>query len=222
MKRAIVLVSGGMDSLVTAGLAARDNDELFFLHAKYGQRTQELELRCFEAISAHFRPRGSKILDWNWLAEIGGSALTDPSLQIPTGESASSIPSTYVPFRNANLLCAAVAWAETIKAGAIYIGAVEEDSSGYPDCREVFFDAFQKTIETGSKNEFLIQVMTPVLHLSKAEIVKLGLELKVPFHHSWSCYRDNEAACGECDSCRLRLKAFAKAGSEDPIPYRNR
>ena len=219
--RAIVLLSGGMDSLVTAAIAARDCIELNFLHASYGQRTETRELRSFEALCVHFRPLWRKILNWDWFRQIGGSALTDTNIAISPDAGHKGIPVTYVPFRNANLLSAAVAWAEVIGAGKIYIGAVEEDSSGYPDCRETFFQAFEKAIETGTKNEFPIQIVTPVLHLSKAEIVKLGLSLRAPFELSWSCYQDNEQACGVCDSCRLRLKAFAEAGCKDPIPYRN-
>lgn len=221
IKRAIVLLSGGMDSLVTAAIAARDCSELNILHASYGQRTQERELKSFHAICGHYKPQREKVLNLDWLAQIGGSALTDQSLEVPTQACGKAVPNTYVPFRNANLLCAAVAWAEVIQADSIYIGAVEEDSSGYPDCREVFFDAFQKAIETGTKNEFPIQILTPVLHLSKAEIVRLGLDLRAPFELSWSCYQDNNAACGVCESCRLRLKAFASTGYADPIPYRS-
>ncbi len=220
MNRAVVLVSGGMDSLVSAAVAARDCDELNFLHVSYGQRTQARERNCFEAISAYYRPRRSEILNWDWLARIGGSALTDPDLQIPTQDPGNFIPATYVPFRNANLLCAAVSWAEVIGADAIYIGAVEEDSSGYPDCREVFFEAFAKVIASGGKNAWPIRIVTPVLHHSKAQIVKLGRELNTPFELSWSCYAENEAACGVCESCRLRLKAFSEAGYSDPIIYR--
>lgn len=210
-----------MDSLVTAAIAARDCAELNFLHASYGQRTQERELKSFKAICGYYRPQQEKVLNLDWLAQIGGSALTDQALEVPTQAGGKGVPNTYVPFRNANLLCAAVAWAEVIQADSIYIGAVEEDSSGYPDCREVFFEAFRKTIETGTKNEFSIRIVTPVLHLNKAEIVKLGLELGAPFELSWSCYQDNDSACGVCESCRLRLKAFAGAGYIDPIPYRS-
>ncbi|HPX66639.1 MAG TPA: 7-cyano-7-deazaguanine synthase QueC [Candidatus Syntrophosphaera sp.] len=220
MKRAIVLVSGGMDSLVSTTVAARDCEELNFLHVSYGQRTQERELKSFEAISAHYGPRRSEVLNWDWLSRIGGSALTDPNKEIPNQDPGKELPSTYVPFRNANLLCAAVSWAEAIHSDAIYIGAVEEDSSGYPDCREVFFKAFEEVIASGSRNAWPIRIVTPVLHLSKAEIVKLGMELKAPFELSWSCYADNTAACGVCESCRLRLKAFAEAGYKDPITYR--
>ncbi len=219
-ERAIVLVSGGMDSLVTAAVANRDCREINLLHISYGQRTQERELESFNALCGHLRPRRSMVLDWPWLAEIGGSALTDLSLIVPEEEPKDHIPATYVPFRNGIFLGAAVAWAEVIGAGAIYIGAVEEDSSGYPDCRSVFFSAYQSAVATGTRNEFPISIVTPVLHLSKAEIVRLGRELKVPFELSWSCYVHNEIACGVCASCRLRLRAFAEAGLSDPIRYR--
>jgi len=211
-----------MDSLVTAAVANRDCDELNFLHASYGQRTQARELASFQAMSEHYKPRRSEVLNWDWFERIGGSALTDQAMEVPVHGHSQGIPMTYVPFRNANLLCAAVAWAEVIKASYIYIGAVEEDSSGYPDCREVFFRAFQETITAGTRNDWEIRLATPVLHLRKTEIVKLGRELKAPFELSWSCYVGNETACGECDSCRLRRKAFELAGVEDPIPYRNK
>ncbi|NLW18979.1 MAG: 7-cyano-7-deazaguanine synthase QueC [Candidatus Cloacimonetes bacterium] len=222
MNKAIVLVSGGLDSLVSAAVAARDCEELYFLHVNYGQRTQKKELESFEAICRHYAPKRAEVISWDWLARIGGSSLIDTNMEIPTQDPTDEVPSTYVPFRNANLLCAAVAWAEVLGANSVYIGAVEEDSSGYPDCREVFFSAFEKTVETGTKNLIPIKIMTPVLQLSKAEIVKLGLELGAPFEHSWSCYSSNDEACGECESCRLRLKAFAQAGHTDPIKYRNK
>lgn len=219
MKRAIVLLSGGMDSLVTAAVAKRDCNEVYFLHASYGQRTQERELASFDALCSYFQPAGIKVLDWRWLSEMGGSMLTDPDFPAATDPEA-GFPATYVPFRNATLICAAVAWAEVIKAEAIYIGAVEEDGSGYPDCRESFFDAMRQTIATGSRNDPPISIECPVLHLRKAQIVSLGHSLAAPFELSWSCYFGSDAACGECDSCRLRLKAFAEAGVRDPIPYR--
>lgn len=222
MNKAIVLVSGGLDSLVSAAVAARDCEELYFLHVNYGQRTQKKELESFEAICRHYAPKRAELISWDWLARIGGSSLIDTNMEIPAQDPTDEVPSTYVPFRNANLLCAAVAWAEVLGAISVYIGAVEEDSSGYPDCREVFFRAFEKAVETGTKNLIPIKIMTPVLQLSKAEIVKLGLELGAPFEHSWSCYSSNDEACGECESCRLRLKAFAQAGHTDPIKYRNK
>lgn len=215
--KAIVLLSGGMDSLVTAAVAARDCAEVNFLHAAYGQRTQERELASFRALCAHYQPRRSMVLDWNWLGAMGGSQLTDGDFS--TGAT-SSIPNTYVPFRNANLVCAAVSWAEATGCDRVYIGAVEEDSSGYPDCRESFFSALQQAISLGSRNDPPVRIETPVIHLSKAQIVSLGMELGVPFQHSWSCYFSQDEACGVCDSCRLRLKAFSTAGCVDPIPYR--
>jgi len=227
MNRAIVLLSGGMDSLVCAASAVAECEEVNFLHFNYGQRTQARELICFEALVKHYKPVQAKVVDYNWLSEIGGSALTDLSIAIDTesdsGESeyCTTVPNTYVPFRNALLLCAAVAWAETIGANRIYIGAVEEDSSGYPDCREVFFNAYEKVIATGSIAGNKIKIVSPVIHKSKADIVKLGTLLKAPFQLTWSCYADDHEACGGCDSCRLRLKAFKEAGIADPITYQS-
>ncbi|MFO7660339.1 MAG: 7-cyano-7-deazaguanine synthase QueC [Candidatus Cloacimonadaceae bacterium] len=217
--RAIVLLSGGMDSLVTAAIAVRDNDSVCFLHINYGQRTEDKELDCFVKICEYYRPQKSLVIHMDWLGQVGGSALTDKNIAVKDYDGSKQIPQTYVPFRNANFITAAVSWAEVIKADRIYIGAVEEDSSGYPDCREVFYTNMQKTIETGTKNEFPIHLVTPVIHLKKNEIVRQGLDLKAPFEHSWSCYKDNKIACGICDSCHLRLKAFQEAGVADPIPY---
>lgn len=216
MIRAIVLLSGGMDSLFTAATAAIECDELLFLHFAYGQRTEQKERESFLAIARHYQAREAKIVDYHWLAEIGGSALIDSTMVIQN--TADGIPNTYVPFRNATMLCAAVAWAEVQSAQRIYIGAVEEDSSGYPDCRQSFFDAMEAVIRQGTRAAN-IAIHTPVLHLSKAEIVLKGLELKIPFELSWSCYINSDYACGQCPSCLLRLKAFAGAGISDPIPY---
>jgi len=222
MARSIVLLSGGMDSLVTAAYAVNAGDDVYFLHFNYGQLTEKKEQSCFAKLVDYYQPVQAKTINYPWLKEIGGSALTNGNLSVPKGRIATKkIPRTYVPFRNAIFLSAAVAWAEVIKATKIYIGAVEEDSSGYPDCREVFFRAFAKVIATGTKGEIPIAVITPVLHQSKAEIVQLGTELKAPFHLSWSCYTENEIACGVCESCLLRKKAFQQAGISDPIPYRN-
>lgn len=217
MKRAIVLLSGGMDSLVTAAIAAKQCDELYFLHFSYGQRTCARELKSFQAIAQHYQPIEAKVIDYSWFSEIGGSALIDSSLKIT--QQPYRIPNSYVPFRNATLLCAATAWAEVLPAQAIYIGAVEEDSSGYPDCRQSFFEAFARVIQEGTAHTDL-KIMTPVLHHSKKEIVLLGQSLKVPFELSWSCYISEDKACGECPSCQLRLKAFTEAGITDPIPYK--
>ncbi len=220
MTRAIVLLSGGMDSLVCAATAVLECEEVYFLHFNYGQRTEAKELECFKALTQHYKPIQAKVADYNWLSEIGGSALTDLGISVPSATSEThEIPSTYVPFRNASFLCAAVAWAEVILANRIYIGAVEEDSSGYPDCREIFFKAFEQLIFTGSKNLSGISIHTPVIHLSKAEIVLLGQKLQAPFELSWSCYQNSEKACGVCDSCHLRKRAFFQAGIPDPIPY---
>lgn len=215
--KAIVLLSGGMDSLVSAAVAVRDCAQVNFLHASYGQKTQEREMRSFKALCEYYNPLQYMVLDWSWLGKMGGSKLTDMDF---TKDERSPIPSTYVPFRNANLVCAAVSWAEATGSDRIYIGAVEEDSSGYPDCRESFFAAMQSAIDLGSRNDPPISIITPVIHLSKAQIVSLGVELGVPFQHSWSCYFSEDEACGECESCKLRLKAFRDAGYTDPIPYR--
>ncbi|HPF08695.1 MAG: 7-cyano-7-deazaguanine synthase QueC [Candidatus Cloacimonetes bacterium] len=219
MKRAIVLVSGGMDSLYTTAVAARDCDELLCLHFSYGQLTQDKERSCFEAIARHYQARETKIVDYLWLSRIGGSALTDGT--IPIKADPEGIPNTYVPFRNATMLCAAIAWAEVNQAERIYIGAVEEDGSGYPDCRESFFDAMENLIQEGTKARN-IRIYTPVLHMSKKDIIIKGLTMRVPFELSWSCYIDSEQACGECPSCKLRLKAFKEAGMIDPITYREK
>jgi 7-cyano-7-deazaguanine synthase len=220
MNRAVVLLSGGMDSLVTASIAAKENDSLCFLHVNYGQRTEAKELSSFNKLIDYYHPEKSLIINMDWFTQIGGSALTDKSMEIKDHVKDNSIPLTYVPFRNANLLSAAVSWAEVIKANRVYIGAVEEDSSGYPDCRSIFFQSMQETINTGIKRDESIHIVTPVINLKKSEIVKLGKELNAPFEYSWSCYKSNDVACGVCDSCFLRLKAFREAGIKDPIQYR--
>lgn len=261
---AVVLVSGGMDSCVSAAEARAAGFDLAFLHGTYGQRTEDRELACFEALAGHFGiPQGRcLVVDLAYLGRIGGSSLTDPAIPVeasplrprsksaaasrgerlaagagpdragsPTGSSdrpmraldasagPSAIPSSYVPFRNAHFLAAAVSWAEVIGATAIYIGAVEEDSSGYPDCREEYFRAFQRLLELGTRPETALRIVTPVLHLDKAGIVRRGLELNAPFDLTWSCYSKSDAACGICDSCARRLRGFAGAGAVDPIPY---
>jgi 7-cyano-7-deazaguanine synthase len=220
MKKGIVLVSGGMDSLVTAAIAKSECEEVYFLHVNYGQKTSAKERSCFEHIVKHYQPQKSLIVDIGYLKQIGGSSLTDDKMDVKNFSGKKEIPNSYVPFRNANLICIAVSWAEVIGANRIYLGAVEEDSSGYPDCREVFFENMEKTIATGTKNEMTISLHTPVIHKTKAEIVKIGKELNAPFAFSWSCYRENEIACGTCDSCVLRLKAFQEAGFEDEIEYK--
>lgn len=216
--RAIVLLSGGMDSLVTVAIAKNENDEVFFLHANYGQRTEKKEKECFQNLVAFYHPKDILEADIGFLAQIGGTSLIDKSMDIPV-EKSNSIPSTYVPFRNAHLICIAVSWAEVIHADRIYIGAVEEDSSGYPDCREAFYNSMTQTIALGTKDDTHIEIITPVIHKTKAEIVRIGQSLNAPFEISWSCYQNNDKACGVCDSCKLRLKAFHEAGLVDPIPY---
>ena len=220
--RAIVLVSGGMDSCVTAGIADRENDELAFLHISYGQRTEARERKAFNDIADHYGVEDRLDVSIEYLGKIGGSSLTDASMDVTEADLESAeIPTSYVPFRNANMLAIATSWAEVIGATSIYIGAVAEDSSGYPDCRPEFYEAFQKTIDTGTKPGTRIQIRTPIIELSKAEIVRKGIELGAPLHLTWSCYRSEDLACGTCDSCALRLRGFERAGVEDPIPYRS-
>lgn len=219
MIKGIVLVSGGMDSLVTAAIAHEECDETYFLHVNYGQTTQAREQKCFDAIVAHYQPAGTLCTSIDYLAVIGGSSLTDASMTIRDFNGSDDVPNTYVPFRNAHLINIAVSWAEVIGAQRIYIGAVEEDSSGYPDCRESFYQALEKAIDLGTRDDTHINIHTPIIHKSKAEIVALGLQLNAPMQHSWSCYRANDVACGTCDSCVLRIRAFQQAGIADPIPY---
>ena len=217
---AICLVSGGMDSCVTAAIAHKENDELAFLHVSYGQRTEKRERKSFEALADHFNVKARLVISLEQLAKIGGSSLTDNSIPVTAANlSAPGIPSSYVPFRNAHLLAAAVSWGEVIGATSIYIGAVAEDSSGYPDCRPEFYDAFQRVLDIGTKPETRITIETPVIGMRKSEIVQRGIELAAPLHLTWSCYQESELACGNCDSCALRLRAFREAGTVDPIPY---
>ncbi|MEQ1644946.1 MAG: 7-cyano-7-deazaguanine synthase QueC [Pyrinomonadaceae bacterium] len=221
-KISIVLVSGGMDSCVTAAMARAENDELAFLHISYGQRTEARERQAFNDIANHYGVEKRLDISIEHLAKIGGSSLTDENIKVTEADLESTdVPTSYVPFRNANMLAIAVSWAEVIGATAIYIGAVAEDSSGYPDCRPEFYEAFQCTIDTGTKPETRIEIRTPIIELSKAQIVKKGLELSAPLELSWSCYRSETYACGTCDSCALRLRGFSMAGVSDPIPYSN-
>lgn len=218
--KAIILVSGGMDSCVTAAIARAENDELAMLHISYGQRTEARERRAFNDIADHYGVEKRLDISIEHLAKIGGSSLTDENIAVTEGDLTSTeIPTSYVPFRNANMLAIATSWAEVIGAGAIYIGAVAEDSSGYPDCRPEFYAAFQQTINTGTKPDTHIEIRTPIIQLSKPEIVKKGIELNAPLHLTWSCYRSETLACGTCDSCALRLRGFEQAGVRDPIGY---
>ncbi len=217
---AIVLVSGGMDSCVTAAIAAQKY-EMAFLHVGYGQRTQGRALEAFNAIAEYYGVKRSLTADIGYLKEIGGSSLTDDS--IPVSESSlgneNAIPTSYVPFRNTHLLSIAVSWAEVTGASKIFIGAVEEDSSGYPDCRREYYQEFNRLVEVGTKPETHIQVVTPLIDMKKSEIVSKGVELSAPLHLTWSCYKNTDKACGVCDSCLLRLKGFWEAGVEDPVEY---
>ena len=209
-----------MDSCVTAAIAREENTWLAFLHISYGQRTEARERKAFNDIANFYGVEKRLDISIEHLAKIGGSSLTDEKIEVSEGNLESKgIPSSYVPFRNANMLSIATSWAETLKANAIYIGAVAEDSSGYPDCRPEFYEAFQSTIDAGTKPETLIEIRTPIIHLSKAEIIKKGVELDAPLHLTWSCYRSEDLACGTCDSCALRLRGFERAGIQDPIPY---
>ena len=221
-KRAIVLLSGGMDSCVCAALAARDYAAAA-LHVSYGQRTEDRERQSFLAICQHLNIQDKLVVRNEALRAIGGSALTDDNIAVPVGNTVGGavgheIPVTYVPFRNAHFLAVAVSWAEVLGAEKIFIGAVEQDSSGYPDCRPAYYDAFNQVIKAGTK-EGTIEIVTPLISLRKAEIVRLGLELGAPFDLTWSCYSRQDQACGVCDSCVLRQRAFAAAGAQDPIPY---
>jgi 7-cyano-7-deazaguanine synthase len=220
--RAVVLVSGGMDSCVTAALARQEYDPAF-LHLNYGQRTEARELKSFQDIADHYTVTDRLIVPMTHLAQIGGSSLTDLSIPVSKANlSWPGIPTSYVPFRNANMLAVAVSWAEVIGAHALFVGAVEEDSSGYPDCRREFYDAFETVIEKGTKPGSAIRIITPVIAMSKKEIVATGLRLNAPLHLTWSCYQREDIACGVCDSCALRLRGFAQAGVPDPLPYHTR
>ena len=220
-KTAICLVSGGMDSCVTAAIARSENDEIAFLHISYGQRTERRERKAFNDIADYYNIEKRLDVSIEYLARIGGSSLTDKNIEVTEANlDAKEIPTSYVPFRNANMLSIATSWAEVLGAKAIYIGAVAEDSSGYPDCRPEFYEAFERAIEAGTKPDTNIKIKTPIIHLSKAEIVKKGIKLNAPLHLSWSCYRSEDLACGTCDSCALRLRGFKQAGLDDPIFYK--
>jgi 7-cyano-7-deazaguanine synthase len=217
---AVCLVSGGMDSCVTAAVANEAGRGLAFLHVSYGQRTAERERRAFEQLADYYKVARRLVVSLEHLAQIGGSSLTDNTIAVTSANlQGHGIPTSYVPFRNAHLLSIATSWAEVIGATSIYIGAVAEDSSGYPDCRPEFYEAFQEVIARGTKPETQIEIRTPVIALKKSEIVKLGLRLEAPFELTWSCYKESAEACGDCDSCALRLRAFHAAGVKDPIPY---
>jgi 7-cyano-7-deazaguanine synthase len=228
--KAVVLLSGGMDSCVCAAIAIQKHGaaNVALLHAGYGQRTQRRERQAFESIADFYNVQHRLIVQLDHFRAIGGSALTDGNIAVPENQlpqashdaSANEIPVTYVPFRNAHFLSVAVSWAEVIGAHSIYIGAVAEDSSGYPDCRPEYYRIFQELIRVGTRPETQIEIVTPVIALRKSEIIRQGVELGAPLHLTWSCYQNEDAACGACDSCVLRLRAFAEAGARDPISYR--
>jgi 7-cyano-7-deazaguanine synthase len=219
--RAVVLISGGMDSAVTAAIAAGAGP-IAALHASYGQRTERRELECFHALADHFQAVKRLAVRLDYFPQIGGSSLTDRGLEIhdaDLGRVGRDIPNTYVPFRNAHFLAIAVSWAEALGAGEVFIGAVAEDSSGYPDCRPEYYEAMNTLIRVGTRPETELVVKTPLIGFAKRDIIRRGYQLGVPFGLTWSCYRDSEVACGVCDSCALRLRAFQQAGLEDPIAY---
>jgi 7-cyano-7-deazaguanine synthase len=227
-QKAVVLLSGGMDSCVCAAIAREKHgaSNIALLHASYGQRTESREARAFREVADFYGVTRRLMVRLDHFRAIGGSALTDNSIAVPENELAapelqnSDIPVTYVPFRNAHFLSVGVSWAEAIGARAIYIGAVAEDSSGYPDCRPEYYRVFQELIRVGTRPETQIEIVTPVIRLKKSEIIRKARQLGAPLQLTWSCYQNEEEACGVCDSCLLRLRAFSEAGVADPIPYR--
>jgi 7-cyano-7-deazaguanine synthase len=220
LKKAVVLLSGGMDSCVAAAVARADGYRLALLHSDYGQRTEARERRAFQEMADYFGATERLIVEQRYLAGIGGSSLTDERIPVSLANlDSKDIPSSYVPFRNAHFLSVAVSWAEVIGAERVYVGAVAVDSSGYPDCRPEYYEMFQRLVRAGTRPETRIEIVAPLISLHKHEIVKKGIELGAPLQLSWSCYQSSEKACGVCDSCALRLRAFEQAGVEDPISY---
>ena len=219
MKKAVCIISGGMDSALTSYIAKNDGYKIIALHFNYGQKTEQKELECFRKISKSLNAINSYELDLKFLKEIGGSALTDENIEVPINGIEAGIPITYVPFRNGIFLSIAAAIAEKENAEAMFIGVVEEDSSGYPDYRENFIMNFQDSINLGTKDDTKIEIKRPLVNLRKEDIVTKAIELKVPLENTWSCYKNNEKACGVCDSCRLRLKGFLNIGLKDKIEY---
>ncbi len=216
---AVILASGGMDSCVTTAIAHLDH-RLAMLHVGYGQRTEARELRAFNAVADFYQAEHRLVCRLDHLKQIGGSSLTDDTIAVELANlERPDIPSSYVPFRNAHFIAIAVSWGEVLGARKIFVGAVAEDSSGYPDCRPEYYEAFNRVIAAGTKPETQLEIVTPVIHMRKSEIVRRGRELGAPFELTWSCYQGQEVACGVCDSCALRLRAFEEAGVEDPLPY---
>ncbi len=221
-KKAVVAVSGGMDSCVTAAIAGIKYNLAFF-HINYGQKTEKRELKSFNDIAEFYGVSNKLVMDFTHFSKIGGSSLTDNNIKITEANlNSKEIPSSYVPFRNGNILSACASWAEVISADAIFMGAVYEDSSGYPDCRPEFFKAFEKVLTLGTKPSTNIKIYTPIINFSKKEIVTKGMEINAPLNLTWSCYKNEDEACGVCDSCALRLRGFQSAGFTDPIPYKVR
>ena len=219
-KLAVVAVSGGMDSCVTAAIANQEY-RLALVHINYGQRTEKRELKAFNDIADFYGAEKKIVIDFSHFAKIGGSSLTDSNIEVTKADlDNKEIPTSYVPFRNSNILSSCVSYAEVVNASAVFIGAVYEDASGYPDCRPEFYSAFQQIVNIGTKPETNIKIETPIIHLTKSEIVKKGVELGAPLHLTWSCYQSEDEACGVCDSCAFRLRGFQQAGIEDPISYK--
>jgi 7-cyano-7-deazaguanine synthase len=219
MKKAVCIISGGMDSALSAKIAQREGYEIIALHFNYRQRTEKKELECFRKIAENVRAEVTYEIELPFFEQIGASALTDPSIEVPTGGLEDGIPVTYVPFRNGIFLSIAASVAEKHGAEALYIGVVEEDSSGYPDCRESYIEQMQKAINLGTREETRIEIKMPLVHMKKSQIVKKSLEVGVPLKYTWSCYQSEDKACGVCDSCRLRLRGFEEAGAKDPVTY---
>ncbi len=218
---AICLVSGGLDSCVAAAIAMDECDRAAFLHVNYGQRTEKRELKAFNDLADYYSIKERLVTSIEYLKEIGGSALTDKEIEVPENQlSDAGIPVTYVPFRNTHIIAIAVSWAEVIGAGRIYIGATEVDSSGYPDCRKSYFEAYNRLIQEGTRPESKIVIHAPLVDMSKGQVIEAGARLGAPFHLTWSCYQNEDEACGVCDSCLLRLKGFREAGIKDPIKYK--
>ena len=220
MSKAVCIISGGMDSALSAKIAQKEGYEIIAVHFNYGQRTETKEIECFRKVATSVNASKSYEIDLPFFEDIGASALTDKSIEVPTGGIEEGIPVTYVPFRNGIFLSIAAAIAEKHGAEALYIGVVEEDSSGYPDCRESYIEQMQKAINLGTKDETNLEIKMPLVSLKKSQIVQKSLELGVPLEHTWSCYKSEDKACGVCDSCRLRLKGFEEAEQVDLIRYR--
>ena len=220
IKKAVCILSGGMDSTLASYIAKNEGYEIIAVHFNYGQRTEKKELEAFRNVCEDLQIKEKYEIDIPFFTQIGASALTDTSIDVPTNGIESGVPITYVPFRNGIFLSIATAIAEKEEAQALFIGVVEEDSSGYPDCTDSFIDKMTSAINEGTKETTKVSIQTPLVHLMKEDIVKKSLELNVPLHHTWSCYKEEDEACGICDSCRLRLNGFEKAGTTDPIKYK--